>query len=196
MLSAARWDHQALPAWRMQKAQSLHFEADRRLSVAVWLLLKRLLAERGFDADSLPVRIDASGKPAFTGDAAPHFSLSHSDEMVMAAISSSPVGCDIERIPRLQPGLAEECLSSEELASLPAARWGHRALPVTRAHAFCRLWTRKESYLKALGCGLSANLREITVLSPTLPPNWRIEDCAAPAGYCAAVCRQAAVTPR
>ena len=52
----------SLPDWRRRKAEVFRFEADRRLSVAVWLLLRQMLAERGLDADSASIcRMGASG---------------------------------------------------------------------------------------------------------------------------------------
>ena len=42
----------SLPEWRRRKAAALRFEADRRRSVAAWLLLRRMLSELGVDAVS------------------------------------------------------------------------------------------------------------------------------------------------
>ena len=77
-----------LPTWRRRKCDAFRFPADRRRSVAAWLLLRQMLAERGLDADSIAVSENAFGKPAFDPSVGLHFSISHADERVMVAVSA------------------------------------------------------------------------------------------------------------
>ena len=149
-----------LPQWRRRKCEAFRFEADRRRSVAAWELLRRMLAERGLDADSLPVTENEFGKPAFEPALGIHFNLSHAGERVMAAVSDLPVGCDVERIALFDEAVARECLTDEELAWI-----GCRPSGSERDKAFIRLWVRKEAYVKAVGGGLGIDLKSFSVLS-------------------------------
>ena len=161
----------SLPDWRRRKAEAFRFEADRRRSVAVWLLLRQMLAERGLDADSLPVSEDEFGKPAFEASLGIHFNLSHGGERVMAAVSDRPVGCDVERIVPFDEGVARECLTDRELT------WVKRAQPGSdRDRAFIRLWVRKEAYVKAVGRGLGIDLKSVSLLPDESPQGWSFRD--------------------
>ena len=161
----------SLPEWRRHKAEAFRFEADRRRSVAVWLLLRQMLAERGLDADSLPVTEDEFGKPAFEAALGIHFNLSHGGERVMAAVSDRPVGCDVERIAPFDEAVARECLTDGELA------WVKMALPgLDRDRAFIRLWVRKEAYVKAVGRGLGIDLKSVSLLPDESPQGWSFRD--------------------
>ena len=172
-----------LPSWRRRKVESLRFAADRRRSVAVWLLLRRMLLERGFEADSLDVTENESGKPSFV-DLEPlvHFSISHSGERVMAVVSDGPVGCDVERIEPYSEEVAAECLSPEELSFVRSRPSGS-----SRDAAFCRLWTRKESFLKMQGKDFSS-FRSFSVLSSEVSCSLRDFDFGD--GYFGCVCRE------
>lgn len=55
----------ALPAWRREKCERLEFEDDRRQSVASWLVLEAMLAERKINAAALEVEVNEFGKPTF-----------------------------------------------------------------------------------------------------------------------------------
>ena len=161
----------SLPEWRRHKAEAFRFEADRRRSVAAWLLLRQMLAERGLDADSLPVSEDKFGKPTFEAAHGIHFNLSHGGERVMAAVSDRPVGCDVERIMPFNEGVARECLTDRELT------WVKRAQPGSdRDRAFIRLWVRKEAYVKAVGRGLGIDLKSVSLLPEESPQGWSFRD--------------------
>lgn len=181
----------ALPAWRRRKVGAFRLDADRRRSVAVWLLLKRMLAERGIDADTLSVAENEFGKPQFASRPDIQFGLSHAGDRVMAAVADSPVGCDVERIEPLDDGVAEECLAPDELRTAAAIPQGP-----SRDRAFCRLWVRKESYAKARGLGLSLDLKSFSVLPGREPKDCSFEDFDFGDGHlgCAVTFRKEGVT--
>ena len=127
------------------------------------------------------------------------FSFSHSYDRALLALSTFPVGVDIERVDR-----AVDCVrlaarfdangEAEFLRSLPAA---------ARSEAFARLWTRKEAVLKAAGGGVPSRLRRVSVPlgpadgsaaggsatseGPLLPEPWFVRDLVAPPNYAAAL---------
>lgn len=87
-----------------------------------------------------------------------NFNLAHSHGLVVMAVGSmAGLGVDVERIsPTVPLEVAQRYFSTQEIAaleSLPAAEKPRR---------FQRLWTLKESYLKAVGTGISGGLGSMT----------------------------------
>lgn len=171
----------ALPVWRRRKAETFRFDADRRRSVAVWLLLRQMLAERGIDADVLPVVENDCGKPSFDPSVGLHFSLSHAGDRVMVAVSDAEVGCDVERIVPIDDGMMNACLSVAERQDLA------KLSGQDRDRAFMRLWVRKESYAKAIGRGMSVDLTTVSAADEP-PSGWTWQDFAFEDGYLGSLC--------
>ena len=88
------------------------------------------------------------------------FSLSHTHGASLIGVAMArEVGVDVEwqrPMDDLDP-VAISVMSSEELKNWQALR------PEDRLGAFFNLWTRKESYLKAIGVGLFHSLQSVTV---------------------------------
>lgn len=171
-----------LPIWRRRKCDSYRFMADRRRSVAAWLLLRQMLAERGLDADALPVSENEFGKPAFDSVLGPFFSLSHAGDRVMAAVSDAEVGCDVERILPIDDGMLKISLVDAERTRL-ATLSGE-----ARDRAFIRLWVRKESYVKAVGRGLDIGFSTFSALDTPPSSDWVWQDFAFCDGHLGCVC--------
>jgi 4'-phosphopantetheinyl transferase len=171
-----------------QRAERYRFPRLRDSFVLSRGALRRLIA--GY-ADTSPERIEfaygSHGKPSL---AAPEsrlsFNLSHSGDLAAYAFTvDGELGIDIEHASRTLDfeGLASRFFGREEcqdLVSLPEA---------SRAEAFFRCWVRKESYIKALGGGLSIPLDSFRVtLLPGQPAaivdsDWALHAfCPAP-GY-------------
>jgi 4'-phosphopantetheinyl transferase len=118
--------------------------------------------------------------------------------MALIAVSAGHrLGADIEKESADVDviALAERCFSTREYAAL-------RALPDRlRQAAFFACWTRKESFLKAIGEGLSFPLADFSVtINPDLAPaleeirgdreagkQWFLADLSVVDGYRAAV---------
>ena len=158
-----------LPTWRRRKCDAFRFLADRRRSVAAWILLRQLLAERGLDADSLPVTENKFGKPAFDPATGVHFSISHAGDRVMAAVADSEVGCDVERIVPVGDEMPRAVLCEAERARFATLS------DEIRDREFIRLWVRKESYVKAVGRGLDIDLSTFSALDRP-PSGWSWQD--------------------
>ena len=171
-----------LPTWRRRKCDAFRFPADRRRSVAVWLLLRQMLSESGLDADSLPVSENEFGKPAFDPSLGIRFSLSHAGDRVMAAVADAEVGCDVERIVPIDDGMLKACLAETERARL-ATLSGE-----ARDREFIRLWVRKESYAKAVGKGLDIDLSSFSALDRPPLSGWVWQDFDFGDGHLGCVC--------
>ena len=108
--------------WR-EKAAKMRFERGRRQELAVG----GLLVEMTGIVDPVIV-LDENGKPSFRDHPEIHFSLSHSGDYVMCAISDSPIGCDIEKDAPLDEDVKKEVGSIAEWTLKEAAfKCGKRA---------------------------------------------------------------------
>ncbi|WP_329378002.1 4'-phosphopantetheinyl transferase family protein [Streptomyces sp. NBC_01716] len=151
-----------LDARERAKAASFTHRRDRSMYLAAHVGLRLLLGDRlgvhprdlRFGRDRCAHCGGPNGRPVLLGGpGGPHFSLSHGAGITLVAVADVPVGVDVESLPGRRT--VELCLARLH----PRER--EELLRVLRAELpleFCRLWTRKEAYLKALGTGLSRGL--------------------------------------
>jgi len=86
-----------------------------------------------------------------------HYNISHSGQWVVAAFSELPVGVDIEKVKKANLPVAERFFSTEEKSFLQNLE------DAERDEWFFNFWTVKESYLKAIGTGLTKPLSSFSV---------------------------------
>lgn len=150
----------SLTTEELARASRYHFDRDRRHFITARGLLRRLIsAYVGTPAHSIPLRTNPYGKPHIKTQAGAtqfEFNLSHSGDWALTSFArGAAVGVDIEQV-RDMPDMisvAEDTFSAGEVASL-------KALPVAQqVDGFFSCWTRKEAYVKAVGLGLSLNLK-------------------------------------
>jgi 4'-phosphopantetheinyl transferase len=131
------------------------------------------------------------GKPELAPPwSALHTSLSHSGDMIAAAISTDrPVGVDVQHlVPDLDTvGLSARFFPPDEAGYVAAARDASG-----RADRFAHLWARKEAVVKAAGGRLWPNLkiavrsRDVVSCAEPASPH-RVADVTAPTSFRAAV---------
>jgi 4'-phosphopantetheinyl transferase len=144
------------------RAARFRFERDRIRFVARRAFLRSVLAGYlGVPSGMIRYRTSAAGRPELEPRCGVVFSTSHADGLAIVAVARERlVGVDVERV-RPIPGAAELArhfytrAEDEYVASVPEA---------ARSEAFLRLWTRKESYVKALGAGMSMPFDRFNVL--------------------------------
>lgn len=172
---------------------------QRRYTVAHAALRMALGHATGRSPRSLKFRAGAYGKPAIDDPRVDiRFNLSHAEDRALLAIARGrDVGIDIEQERAVEAlDLARVCFSSSERSAL------QRLSGSERLHAFFRGWTRKESFVKAIGRGLAYPLdtfevsldesRE-NVLLAYLPVameserRWEVRSLTVEAGFAAAI---------
>lgn len=150
-----------LDSAEVARAERFRFRRDRVRFVARRAFLRRVLAGyTGVAPARVRYRVSHRGRPELESACGITFSASHADGLAGIAVARDRlVGLDLERIRPVADllDLADRVCSPTEYAGLQAV-----AEP-ERDEAFLRLWTRKESYVKALGTGLSMPLIEIDV---------------------------------
>ena len=104
------------------------------------------------------------GKPVVHGGDL-EFSVAHSGDLVAVAVTTAPVGVDVEQLeerPRELGGGDPDTLARLVLAD--EERWALASVhPSGRARAFLVAWTRKEAVTKAKGDGLRVPFTEVVV---------------------------------
>lgn len=128
----------------IRQAKSKKVRSQKYLS---WMLLAFAYSYRyGRDLDFSKFKKDQYGK--WTCESF-YFSISHSGNLVAAAISDSPTGLDIEQCRKLRhpEGIITKVLTQEEQALYPL----NTALQ--KEQSLFKAWTLKESIFKALGSG-------------------------------------------
>lgn len=150
--------YMSLDVSRRAKTDRFRFEKDKRLSVAAGALLQKALQMENVLEPSID--ITPNGKPYLVGEENLYFNLSHSEEMVMCAISEKEVGCDVEKKTVLDRRLAEYVMTEYELDRIYALE-----RDTEQQEMFFRLWTLKESYMKATGLGIRLEPKSIGMIA-------------------------------
>ena len=166
-----------LSSYRLEKLAACHSAQRRRQGIGAELLLIHALRSVSEDLQ-LPISIAAEpeGKPYLLGTDL-HFSLSHSGSFAACALSDHPVGLDLERRGRRRDALLRRSFSPAEQNLVRAVE--------DPDLLFTRLWTGKESYVKATGQGILSPLREIQPLEPPSGVSFWQKDLDA---FCLSVC--------
>lgn len=135
-------------------------EKQKQISKAGHLLAKRLIAEfSGNNENTVSIEKDSFGKP-FCPSIDAYFSISHSGEYIVCAVSDSQCGIDIQKTAAVSERVMKRVLSKKEYEAVTEAG-GEQ----TVCERFIRLWTIKEAYLKCTGKGIFGGLDELEFLS-------------------------------
>lgn len=130
-----------LPRFRREKS---------RVETALTWLLLRCAYEREYGGRPPETVRGERGKPAFAEPGAPQFNLSHCRGVSACALSRFPVGVDVQPLTLYAPKFCR-------IFSEPERIWVEQEDPDRR---FTELWTRKEAYGKALGCGIAYEMSQ------------------------------------
>lgn len=143
-----------LPLERRDRIAQYRSEKSKLVSLAAGLLLQNRLSHYGISDFTL--RYNSHGKPySIKG---PFFSISHSGDLVCCAVHSDEIGLDVEIISRARINVAQRSFSIAEMDKLQSQN--------NSPSEFCRIWTRKEAYLKYLGCGIAKPLKGFCTFAP------------------------------
>ena len=130
---------------------------EQRSLLADLLVRSRICDLLQMDNEEIHFDYENHGRPFLRGADGFHFNASHSGKWIIGAFSSLPVGVDVQRIGIVNIRLAKRFFSEQENADLL------KRSEENRADFFYELWTLKESYLKAIGSGLTVPLSSFTV---------------------------------
>lgn len=120
-------------------------------------ILGRRLLEYGLKEEygrSYEVEKKEGGKPYLRDASHIYFNITHTKGIVFCAVSDRVIGVDAEYMRQPKKSLVERICSEEERDYI----YGCREMEVER---FTRIWTLKESYVKAIGSGLAFPLGDV-----------------------------------
>jgi len=147
--------YQTVSKERQEKIDRLRFSKDKRLSLAAAVLLRKALEQNG--VYEYEIKSEENGKPYLIGEETIKFNLSHSEERVMCVLSDQETGCDVEKIRDTDYKVAKHFFAPEEWDMLErAAAQGQEE----KQKMFFRLWTLKESFIKAIGLGMGLSMKD------------------------------------
>lgn len=176
-----------------EKVKKLRKWEDAQRTLIVDILLRYVLGkELNTGNEELSFGTNEHGKPFVRSRDDINFSVSHSGEWIACAVHDLPLGIDIELIQSLDYYSIAKCFFSEDEYN-DLTNKNHSK----RLSYFYELWTLKESYIKAVGKGLSipldsfsirVNRDDITLETPNEYGNWFFKQYNIDRKYKMAVC--------
>ena len=158
--------YSSLSSERRRKVDSYLRLKDKKLSLAAGLLMDCGLSAYGLREREVVTSLGKNGKPYLPGEPQIHFNLSHSGSRAMAVFADVETGCDIEQMQKANLKLAQKFFTPKEYAYIAEQEEGEQ-----QDETFCRLWTLKESFIKAVGDGPVLPLNSFEM---TISPNGKI----------------------
>ncbi len=146
--------YSALNESEKEKVDRIRPQKEKMLSLGARSLLRHALKEQGLDPDAVSILTGEHGKP-YVKDNPFFFSISHSGDKVIVAVSDKEIGCDIELVSDYNPKISERFFTPEENSFIDSR--------ADKSAAFYRVWTLKESFMKATGLGFSLSLSDFSV---------------------------------
>lgn len=133
------------------------FEDKLRCLLGQFLIKKMINYEINLNPRDMLFDINDYGKPYLKNDSNIHFNISHSGEYVVGIIDRNFVGIDIEKIDNIDfENLSKNFYTKDEHEYLLKQN--------DPKDCFYKIWTLKESYIKAVGKGLSIPLNTFSII--------------------------------
>ena len=148
-----------LSPYRQQKIALLKHEKDKYRSLGAGIALDHALETYGLSEKSIEYEFGEWGKPTLKYHPNIHFSLSHSGDYAICSIGDKAMGNDIELIKQGRLKVADRFFAKEELVWMYAVKDEEEV-----TQRMFRIWTMKESFLKATGKGISLPLGDFAVI--------------------------------
>ncbi|HDR4570873.1 4'-phosphopantetheinyl transferase family protein [Bacillus cytotoxicus] len=142
---------------RSKLKQYRNMKDVRRSLVAELIIRLEVLKQVEMNNDEIIFLNNAYGKPFLQGLDFFHFNISHAGEWVVCAFDGMSIGVDIEKVERIDLDIAKHVFSKKEYENLMLQN------EQKQLECFFEYWTAKESYIKAIGKGLSIPLNSFTI---------------------------------
>ncbi|NEW06732.1 4'-phosphopantetheinyl transferase superfamily protein [Paenibacillus sp. SYP-B3998] len=138
---------------KQEKLARFRYPQDAYRSLFGEMLIRAMISKHlSLHQDQIKFELNAYGKPHLAGVDSFHFNVSHAGKWVVAVWARVPIGIDVEEVKSIDIRLAQRFFSKIEIDDLLAKS------ELDQYEYFYDLWTLKESYIKAVGKGLSIPL--------------------------------------
>lgn len=118
-------------------------------SLGAWLLLEYFFKEFPEYDFEKEIAISKAGKPYFKNCSSLHFSLSHSENIALCAVSTCEIGADVQKLSEFNEKICHKYFSNEENDYVQ----GGNSLKEKKKR-FAMVWALKEAYVKRTGEGI------------------------------------------
>jgi len=120
--------------------------------VAAFLVRYALKTVYGISFKKIEILRNEKGKPYLKNCPGIHIIISHSENIVVCAVSDKPVGIDVQKIKPISEAVMKRVCSDKELNEIRSSD--------NHVSSFIYTWTKKEAVLKKKGTGiLDKNIR-------------------------------------
>ena len=141
-----------LPKLRQEQCVCYRQDADKINCILAYLLLEQGLREQYGITAPVSFAYNKHSKPYLQEHPNIFFSISHCKKGVICGLSEVEIGIDIQDVRSLDLDVARRVCSKNELRELERSD--------DPARLFCRMWTKKESYIKMRGISISNDLKQ------------------------------------
>lgn len=114
----------------------------------------------GVEFNNIKFKYNNYGKPLVDSNEEIYFNISHCDNYVICALDDNSIGVDIERVADIDLKIADRFFTSKERDFINSSK-------INKLDRFYQIWTMKESYIKAIGMGLTMPLNKFSVIDET-----------------------------
>ena len=135
-----------LPEKDRERIGRFRFDADRIRGTLGTVMIRHFAGE-AFPGEEIRIERTELGKPFLYGREGFEFSLSHSGDIVVLAVSGKPVGADVETVKGRDWKMFGRFLSEAEMKMIGDAE--------NPEEKFFEVWTVREAFSKEEGQGLS-----------------------------------------
>ena len=135
---------------------------DKKLGLYAELLVRVVMQQDlNIENGDIVFGTNGYGKPFLMNNQDYHFNISHTNNMISVAISSNPVGVDVEKISEIDLEISKRFFTENEQNYIEKSHDGVY-------ERFFEIWTKKEAYVKYIGKGLSVPLNSFDVTKKSL----------------------------
>jgi len=157
-----------MSAERKERVDHFRFLDDKKRTVAGEMLARKAISERHHvPVGDIQFEKNKHGKP-FAMDFPVEFNISHSGNIVVCAVSDTPVGIDIEEIRSVDLNIVKHICTKREVEYLfrqvPSEKDFIKSSNQSLLVRLFQIWTTKEAYFKCIGTGIT-NLKKADYFS-------------------------------
>jgi 4'-phosphopantetheinyl transferase len=158
-----------LPLAKQKKINRFYNFEDAQRGLLGDLLIRYIIRKKGI-AKHHEIQFETNdyGKPYLLNAPNFEFNLSHSEDWVVCAIDTTPIGIDVEIIKSIDLESANQFFTTKERNYV-------FSLPDLQVFRFFDIWTLKESYIKTVGLGLSLPLDSFSIVLNTTNQTIEVE---------------------
>lgn len=151
-------DSKQLKSWfeqmsieRKQAVNQMKIDNKKHLRIAADALCRKAISDFcGISPEKITFGYTEKGKP-YAKVLPVHFSISHSGNIAVCAVSSHEIGIDIEKIRDINPRICEKFATEKEIEYINNSDNG-----------LFKIWTLKEAYFKCIGTGLGKDIKNVS----------------------------------